>query len=95
VRWIALPFLLLPSLAFAWSGDGHQIVALVAEERLTPETKAAIRDLIGNDTNISDAEFCMYADNIRRERRETATWNYVNIDIKYPANDLARDGTLP
>jgi hypothetical protein len=39
--------LLLPVTVFAWSGDGHQIVCLIAEERLTPETKAAIHELLG------------------------------------------------
>ena len=40
----------------AWGGDGHQIVAIIAEERLTPEAKAAIHDLLSKDVNISDAE---------------------------------------
>jgi hypothetical protein len=51
------------SYTFAWSGDGRQIVALIAEERLMPETKSALRELLGPDANTSDAETCMFADN--------------------------------
>jgi hypothetical protein len=57
----------MPALAIALGGDGHQIVALIAEERLTAESKAAIHELLGDEMNISDAEVCMFADNIRRD----------------------------
>jgi len=50
----ALICALLPATAFAWGGDGHQIVALIAEERLAPEAKAMIHELLGDDVNISE-----------------------------------------
>jgi hypothetical protein len=85
-----LLILLLPAPVLAWGGDGHQIVCLIAEDRLTPETKAAIRELLGDDVNISDAEICMYADNIRRERRETAPWHCCH---RLCSNHLKRFGS--
>lgn len=91
-RIAAVAVLLLPCLAFAWGGDGHQIVALIAEERLKPATKAAIHGLLGADANISDAEVCNWADQIKRERRNTAPWHYVDIPTTQPSYAAARDG---
>jgi nuclease S1 len=84
--------LLIPSLLFAWGGDGHQITALIAEEHLNPETKKAIHELLGKDVNISDAEICNWADQIRRERRSTAPWHYVDIPADASDFDEERDG---
>ena len=39
-----------------WESIVHQLVALIAEEQLTPKAKAAIADLLGQDMHISDAE---------------------------------------
>jgi S1/P1 nuclease len=82
----------VPSLALAWSGDGHQIVCLIAEDRLTPVAKAGIRELLGDDAEIADAEICLWADNVRRQRRETAPWHYVNVPTSQPSYDPQRDG---
>jgi hypothetical protein len=83
--------LLLPSLCLAWGGEGHQIVALVAEEHLTPAAKTAAKDLL-DGANISDAEVANWADEIRRERRETAPWHYVDIPVEDPKGfNRARD----
>jgi hypothetical protein len=47
--------LLFPALSLGWGGEGHQLVALIAENHLTPAAKAMVKDLLG-DANISDAE---------------------------------------
>ena len=76
--FVFLTFLLIPSTLFAWGGDGHQIVALIAEERLTPEAQAGIHELLGKDVNISDAEIASWADNIQSAktpiRRRGTLW---------------------
>jgi nuclease S1 len=84
--------LLLPCLARAWGGDGHQIICLIAEDQLTPEARAAVHELLGAGVNISDAEVANWADEVRRERTETGPWHYVNIPTTQPAYDAARDG---
>src|SRR5262245_32743310 len=84
--------LLMPTLALAWGGDGHQIVGLIAENRLTPEAKAAIHGLLGEGADISDADVANWADEVRRDRTETGPWHYVNIPTSQPAYDAARDG---
>src|SRR3954466_8308018 len=95
--YFRLPLLLvtiLPSLCFAWNGIGHQAVAVIAEEHLTPAAKAGVRELIG-DANISDAEICSWADQIRRQQRDTAPWHYVTIDVNAATLDRAKDIAPP
>ncbi len=78
---------------FAWGGEGHQVVALIAENHLTPEASAGIHALLGDDVNISDAEVASWADQIKRERGRpsTASWHYVNIPIDAAGYDAKRD----
>ena|SRR5829696_7144215 len=87
----ALLVVLLPSLCHAWGGEGHQLIALIAEDQLTPQAKAAVKDLLGGG-NISDAEVANWADEIRRERRDTVPWHFVNIPHDAEGFDRARDG---
>lgn len=87
--WLVL---LIPSSLFAWGGDGHQIVCLIAEEHLSPAAKAGIHDLLGADVNISDGEIASWADNIRREQRNTASWHFVDIPVDASGFDKERDG---
>src|SRR5688572_11280252 len=82
---------IVPTLCRGWGGEGHQLIALIAEERLTPEARAAVKDLLGSD-NLSDAEVVNWADEVRRERRDTAPWHYVNIPHDANAYDAERDG---
>src|SRR4051812_44485600 len=90
--FFCLVLLCLPSAVLAWGGDGHQIVALIAEDRLTPAAKDAVHNLLGADVNISDAEIAIWADQHRREDRSTAPWHYVDIPTTQPSFDEARDG---
>jgi hypothetical protein len=83
--------LLLPATLLAWGGDGHQIVCLIAEERLSPAAKEGIRDLLGRE-HISDAVVASWADNVRRERPETGPWHYVDIPVDASSFDEQRDG---
>lgn len=84
--------LVLPSISHAWGGDGHQIICLIAEDRLSPTAKAGIHELLGKDVNISDADIASWADQVRRERRETASWHYVDIPVEATEFGEARDG---
>lgn len=84
--------LIFPSVTLAWGGDGHQIVSLIAEDHLTPKARAVIHDLLGKDVNISDGEIASWADEIRRERRDTAPWHYVDIPLDAASFVESRDG---
>jgi nuclease S1 len=88
---VVLATVLLSTLCWGWGREGHQIVATVAEDHLDETTKVMIQSLIGNNHLYSVAS---WADDVRRERRETGPWHYVNIPLgsKY---DSSRDCALP
>jgi len=69
---------LISSLSLGWGREGHCIIATVAEDHLNETTKVMIQSLIGNNHLYSIAS---WADDIRKERRETAPWHYVNIPL--------------
>jgi hypothetical protein len=58
---------------------------------LTPQAKAAAKELLGG-ANISDAEVVNWADEVRRERRDTVPWHFVNIPHDAKGFDRERDG---
>lgn len=41
--------------ALAWNGEAHQLVAWIAEERLSEKAKAGVEELL-DDAALSDAE---------------------------------------
>lgn len=82
---------LLPSGAWAWGGEGHRIIALIAADRLTPAARAEVSALLGGDARASMEEVSTWADEIRRDRPETGPWHYVNIEISANGYDAARD----
>lgn len=77
---------------FAWGDKGHRVVAVVAEARLEPAAREAVRSLIGS-SRLRDV--AMWADDIRRHRPETATWHYVDIPLDRRDYDPARDCVHP
>jgi hypothetical protein len=82
---------LLSSLGWGWGREGHQIIAAIAEDHLDETTKVMIQSLIGNNHLYSVAS---WADDVRKDRRETGPWHYVNIPFgsKFAAS---RDCALP
>lgn len=91
---VCFAMLILPSLAFAWGGEGHQVVALIAERHLTPEAQRQIHELLGENVDISDAEVCNWADRIKREDPASAKYHYVNIPTSADGYDATRDDHL-
>jgi hypothetical protein len=74
--------LVLPSSLHAWGREGHEIVALLAEQRLRPEVRETVTKLLGGTTFV---EASMWADEVRA--KETAAWHYVNIHINEATYD--------
>ncbi len=72
--------LLVPSSLFAWGKAGHEIVAILAEQRLDPEVRKEVTVLLGE---MSFVEASVWADQVRS--KETAPWHYVNIPIEAEA----------
>lgn len=71
-----------------WGREGHEITAMIAEHYLTPEAKKAVRELLGNE---SMASVSTWADAVRKERRETAKWHYLNIPPDAEGYNRQRD----
>ena len=87
----ALLVLALPATVLAWGHDGHQIVALIAQARLTPAAKLEIQNLLDGDS-ICNYGFANWADRIRPRRPQTGQWHYVEIPLDALTFDEARDG---
>jgi hypothetical protein len=68
----------LAAVACGWGAEGHRIIGIIAANHLSPPAQAGIRDLLGTQT-LADAS--QWADQIRRTRRETRQWHYVDFDI--------------
>jgi hypothetical protein len=92
---------LLPQHAAAWGDEGHQIVALVAEQYLEPAARAEVAAMLGADQDARTAHDiaseAMWADRYRdsdrggsRERYiRTRQWHFANIELDGPNLDEA------
>lgn len=90
LRRLATAALLLATTVpgWGWGHEGHRLTALVAQNFLLPETQAAIRELLGNQ---SIADVATWADDIRNSRSETAPWHFVDIPKDQAKYDRERD----
>jgi len=85
---VLLTAILWPRLGFAWGHEGHQIIALIAEHYMTDSAKARATALL--DGSGIDA-IASWADDYRRDHRETAPWHYIDCPLAEPKIDMARD----
>jgi hypothetical protein len=88
---VFLMFSLVPTRAFAWGSEGHRIVAEIAEQHLEPNTAKQVRDLLAIENSTTLADVANWADQIRPQRRETASWHFVDIPVSAAGYDAARD----
>ena len=91
---VALPLGLTPGAADAWGPQGHRVIAQVASERLTPEARAAIAELLHPDDTLPDV--ADWADHEGHEvYPRSAPWHYVNIPIESAHYRDGRDAARP
>ena len=83
-----LLFLMAVTQSWAWGREGHRLTALVAEQYLTPDTKAQIAELLGKETL---ADVAPWADTYRSDHQETGKWHYVDIPKAEAKFDRNRD----
>jgi hypothetical protein len=81
--------LLLPtflfSLANAWVDSGHMVIAEIAYDRLTPAARVQANDLLkigGTERTRDFLGAACWADDIRRERRNTGKWHYIDLHFR-------------
>jgi hypothetical protein len=80
--------LIVASSSFAWGRAGHQVVANVAQERLSPAARKAIAALLKGATL---ASVSTEADDYRNMHPETERWHWVDIPITAGHYDATRD----
>src|SRR6476469_6373279 len=71
-----------------WFDLGHRMVASIAEQRLTPHTAEAVRDILDGQS-LADAS--VWADNIKQYRHDADALHYVNTPLTATAYDSTRD----
>ncbi len=71
--------------AWGWGRIGHRVAGKITETRLTPTAKAAVDALLTPGESIADVS--TWADEVRRDRRESGPWHYINIPITEPRYD--------
>ena len=74
--------------AWAWGPQGHRLVAEVASDHLTPEARAAVQRLLGDE---SLADVASWADHYLDGVYQTFRWHFVNIPPDAVAYDRDRD----
>jgi hypothetical protein len=71
-----------PQEALAWGRMAHRAATRLAETRLTPRARAAIRDLLDEGESLADAS--TWADENSQNIPGSAAWHYVNVPISAP-----------
>jgi hypothetical protein len=71
----------------AWGPQGHKAVAAIATGHLTPRASKEVESLLGSGVSLED--IAVWADDIRRDRPDTAPWHYINVPVKVKRGFLA------
>ncbi|QEH37236.1 S1/P1 Nuclease [Aquisphaera giovannonii] len=71
-----------PGPALGWGRNAHRAATRVAESRLTPEARAAVRELLEPGESLVDAS--TWADENSRNIPGSANWHFVNVPIASP-----------
>lgn len=86
---LALASAAVPASAFGVLG--HQVIAALAEDMLSPKAKAETRRILGAAGGPGTlASIATWADDIRMLRPETRPWHYVTLQIGEAGYDSAR-----
>lgn len=76
--------------AHGWGEKGHQVIAHLAERRLTPEVAAEIKRLLASEPDSSLAAVSTWADHLRvkSEFRFTLRGHFIEIPLSADGGDL-------
>jgi hypothetical protein len=80
---------LMPIRVSAWGAAGHRIVAMIAENHLTPRARQRVAELLGDDVSL--ASVANFADEIRNSRPDTRQFHFVDIPLRETTYDPTRD----
>ncbi len=81
--------------ALAWGGQGHRLVARLAETGLTAQARTEVAALLAGEPDSSLAGIASWADDLREHDadlgKRSAAWHYVNIAESGCRYERARD----
>ena len=86
---VAMSLVLGPSIAHAWGGQGHQVIAGLALAQLTPKARAEVDRLLAQEPGETLVSISTWAD--EHKNPATARWHYVNFPRNSCSYDAARD----
>src|SRR5215475_10341476 len=90
--FVLLPLILMfPATAEAWGPKGHEIIARIAADNLTPAAHLRLSQILGGDAPALMVLDSSWADEIRGDHPETAAWHFVNIEVGSRGYDRKRD----
>ena len=87
--WLSLILVLLPNAVQAWGGQGHQVVANLAQAQLSVKAKRAVERLLALEPGETLASISTWADEHRSPA--TAAWHYVNFPKNSCSYSAERD----
>ena len=80
--------------ASAWGPKGHDVVAAIAEQHLTPKTKRKINKLLDGKSIV---QYASWMDNIQNSPyweysyNKTKSWHYANVDKGYTYETMPKN----
>lgn len=77
--------------SFGWGVEGHKVVALIAEQQLTPEARAGIDIIMHRDANGKISDIASWADKIRGKEPGPQISHVVKIPFKATSYSAKRD----
>ncbi len=87
--WLSLMLVLLPTAVQAWGGQGHQVVANLAQAQLGAKAKREVERLLALEPGQTLASISTWADEHRSPA--TAAWHYVNFPKNSCSYSAERD----
>ena len=79
----------MPVYSHAWGTQGHQVIALLAEQQLVPKAKQQVQRLLALEPGETLASISTWADEHRSP--STAAWHFVNFPKNSCAYEPQRD----
>jgi len=77
-KLLTLSFLLVSCFqAQAWWETGHELVCDEAYKLLSPQALAAVDNMLEDHGSLADS--CLWADEIKGDRKDTRDWHYINL----------------
>jgi hypothetical protein len=94
VMALAAAWVFTPCAALAWGDEGHEIVAAIAHDQLTPFAKVWVDHLLAEDTGPDMLSQATWADGwVVAGHPQTAQWHFVDIELGAPDMAAACHGS--